>query len=229
MADENYEHWADGPSSNSSAGSSSARSRAVAGYTIHNGLRKFSYEPTNQDKNGPKADDAKSQKSKSSKSSKCKCAPPPKPKQEVEPAPAPTQTIALQPSYYTTGGYPIMQYAPMAQQMTYSVPAFYGYPQAGVPMQICLPAVAPAVFKETQEKPRIKPKVKPEPLVWQGRSMAEVEEDNMKIAQREGVCDSRKVEPKGLADDQLVWCVETDGSHTLRYVEGGWEVGRNLC
>jgi len=216
MADEDYEHWADEPSSRSSAGSSSAPSAAATGYTIHNGLRKFSYSPTNQKKDEPKADDAKSQKSKSSKSSKCKCAPPPEPKQEIEPAPTPEQAVALQPSYYTMGGYPVMQYAPMAQQLAYSVPAFYGYPQAGVPMQICLPAITPAVPEVPKEKPKIKPKVKAEPLTWQGRSKAEVEEDNMKIAQREDVCDSRKVEPKGLADDQLVWCVETDGSHTLR-------------
>ena len=53
-------------------------------------------------------------------------------------------------------------------------------------------------------------------MKWQGRSKAEVEEDNMKIASREGAYDKRKIAPVGMKDDQMMWVVELDGSHTLR-------------
>ena len=62
-----------------------------------------------------------------------------------------------------------------------------------------------------------KPK-KPELRKWQGRTKAEVEEDNMKIAKAQGANEQRKVEPVGLNADQMVWCVELDGNPTLRYV-----------
>jgi hypothetical protein len=51
---------------------------------------------------------------------------------------------------------------------------------------------------------------------WQGRTKAEVEEDNLKIAADEKVCEKRKVVPVGLAGDQMCWVVEADGSYTLR-------------
>lgn len=53
---------------------------------------------------------------------------------------------------------------------------------------------------------------------WIGRTKAEVEEDNMKIAKREGATEKRKIAPVGVEDDQLFWVVELDDSHTLRYV-----------
>nr|OQO29603.1 hypothetical protein B0A51_01594 [Rachicladosporium sp. CCFEE 5018] len=52
--------------------------------------------------------------------------------------------------------------------------------------------------------------------IWLGRSKAEVEEDNKKIAAAEKAYDKRTVVPTGLADDQMCWVVETDKSHTLR-------------
>ena len=57
----------------------------------------------------------------------------------------------------------------------------------------------------------------PAPTKWQGRTRAEVDEDNMKIAAGHGAYDERKVEPKGLKPDQMVWVVEPDGAQTLRY------------
>lgn len=51
---------------------------------------------------------------------------------------------------------------------------------------------------------------------WQGRTKAEVEEDNQKIAADEKVWEKRKVVPTGLADDQMCWVVEADGAYTLR-------------
>jgi hypothetical protein len=58
----------------------------------------------------------------------------------------------------------------------------------------------------------------PQPNTWQGRTKAQVEEDNMKFAKSEGVWDKRKVAPIGLADEQMCWVIELDGSHTLRLV-----------
>lgn len=51
---------------------------------------------------------------------------------------------------------------------------------------------------------------------WQGRTKAEVEEDNLKIAADEKVWEKRKVVPVGLANDQMCWVVEADGQFTLR-------------
>ncbi|KAK6442172.1 hypothetical protein LTR95_001581 [Oleoguttula sp. CCFEE 5521] len=52
--------------------------------------------------------------------------------------------------------------------------------------------------------------------VWLGRSKAEVEEDNKKIAAAEKAYDKGTMVPIGLPDDQMCWVVETDKSHTLR-------------
>ena len=105
-------------------------------------------------------------------------------------------------------------------QMAYPAPAYYGYPMAGAnqgtAMPYCPPGYttvyAPAAAPVVEEKP----KKKKSPRKWQGRTKAEVEEDNMKIAQREGAYAARKVEPVGLNEDQMVWVVEVDGTHTLR-------------
>lgn len=51
---------------------------------------------------------------------------------------------------------------------------------------------------------------------WQGRTRAEVEEDNLKIAADEKVWEKRKVVPVGLANDQMCWVVEADNGYTLR-------------
>lgn len=54
---------------------------------------------------------------------------------------------------------------------------------------------------------------------WMGRTQAQVEEDNMKIAKREGVSEPRKVQPIGVKETQLFWVVElNDETPTLRYV-----------
>lgn len=76
---------------------------------------------------------------------------------------------------------------------------------------IYVPAAATAPPVEEKERPK-----KPEVRKWQGRTKAEVEEDNMKIAKAEGACDARQVEPIGLKADQMVWIIEEDGSPTLR-------------
>lgn len=58
----------------------------------------------------------------------------------------------------------------------------------------------------------------PQANVYLGRTTAQVEEDNMKIAAREGAYGKRKVAPVDVKDDQMCWVVEIDGSHSLRYV-----------
>nr|OQO28717.1 hypothetical protein B0A51_02960 [Rachicladosporium sp. CCFEE 5018] len=52
--------------------------------------------------------------------------------------------------------------------------------------------------------------------VWLGRTKAEVEDDNKKIAAVEKAYDKRTMVPTGLPDDQMCWVVENDKSHTLR-------------
>ena len=51
---------------------------------------------------------------------------------------------------------------------------------------------------------------------WLGRTKAQVDEDNQKIAMRTGVWRPNEMAPNKPADDQQFWCVEVDGSHTLR-------------
>lgn len=72
---------------------------------------------------------------------------------------------------------------------------------------------ATAVAAVAVEEPK-----QPQPNVWKGRTKAEVAEDNMKYAKTEGSWDKRKIAPVGLADDQMCWVIELDGSHTLRSV-----------
>lgn len=193
---DDYEHFPD-DSTQLSAPS------AVSGYDSHNGLRQFEYQPANgvkkkEDKESPKV-----------------APPPPAVYQPVQPP-----QYQAQPVQY------IHSYSPYAPHMAYPAPAYYGYPQGGMPMcppgyapvYVPAPATAPAKDeKEEKKKEEKKPKKeKAEVKKWQGRTKAEVEEDNMKVANEEGAYDARKVEPVGLKADQMVWVVEGDGSHSLR-------------
>ena len=51
---------------------------------------------------------------------------------------------------------------------------------------------------------------------WVGRTRAQVEEDNLKIAERENVYKYNAMKPVGAAPDQLFWVLEIDGATTLR-------------
>jgi hypothetical protein len=193
-----YEHWPDDETQLSAPS-------AVSGYDSLNGYHEFQYIPANQEK---------------------KQAEPPKVVQPVpqyyyQPA-APIQTPQAQ------APAPFPQYFNPYSPYAYPAPAYYGFPATGAfggampampygqfprgytPVYVPAPARAPPA-----EKKGDKPK-KPEIRKWQGRTKAEVEEDNMKIAKAEGACDARKVEPVGLKADQMVWVVEGDGSPTLR-------------
>lgn len=52
--------------------------------------------------------------------------------------------------------------------------------------------------------------------LWVGRTKAQVKEDDLRIALREGVYQPNEMKPKDAKHDQLFWCVELDGSNTLR-------------
>ncbi|KAK5120853.1 hypothetical protein LTR85_005920 [Meristemomyces frigidus] len=127
------------------------------------------------------------------------------PKTQPYPRPQVIYQYAQQPQMMAA--YPPMQYT-YAQPgaFAYPAPAYYGYPQPAMPQP--QPVYQPARV-EAEKLAKLKANK------WQGRSKAEVEEDNMKIASKEGAYDKRKVVPQ-VNDDQMMWVVETDGSHTLR-------------
>ncbi|KAF2768748.1 hypothetical protein EJ03DRAFT_328052 [Teratosphaeria nubilosa] len=200
-SDDGYQHWGDDGDFLKSAPAS------VAGYDTHNGLRSHLYEPAYDDDDKStivSVKTAKTEKSKKAESPKSAPAPPPQP-----------QVVYALPPHYQ---YPqMMTYPPGAMQYTYAAPpqqfyhpmppqpGYYGYHPGMMPVPMVVPAPAP--------KPEYKP---PKAAKWQGRTKKQVEEDNMKIAAREGACEKRKVKPVGVKEEQMMWCVETDGSTTLR-------------
>jgi len=52
--------------------------------------------------------------------------------------------------------------------------------------------------------------------LWVGRTKAQVDEDNIKVAMRENVYKYDAMKPKDAKPDQLFWVVELDQSTTLR-------------
>ena len=129
---------------------------------------------------------------------------------KVQPYPQP-QVIYFYPQAQQMAYYPTQQYTyQQSGMMAYPAPAYYGYaPKQAMPMPMqAQPVPATYVYKPAYSAPK--------PKEWKGRTKAEVDEDNMKIAAKEGAYDKRKVVPVGMKDDQMMWCVETDGSHTLR-------------
>ena len=186
---EDYEHWPDDSSLYEIS------TVAASGYDSYNGLRSHMYNPAaDVEKKEATPEPPKAQPV----TYVCASAP--------QPASQPPQKLQ-----YVT--YPQMHYG--YPQMAYPAPAYYGFPYPGQAAPQGFPGygypVCQPVAAAVEEK-----KKAPELKAWQGRTKAEVQEDNMKIAASEGVYNARKVEPKGLKEDQMVWCVETDGSHTLR-------------
>ncbi|KAF2841159.1 hypothetical protein M501DRAFT_917251, partial [Patellaria atrata CBS 101060] len=100
---------------------------------------------------------------------------------------------------------PFAQQAPQPHTPTVAAPQYpgtgphgylYGYP----------PTFAPAINPSGDTKHNH----------WYGRSKAEVQEDNRKIATATGVYEFNELVPKDPTDDQQFWVVELDGSHVLR-------------
>ena len=193
-----YEHWPDDATQITSVSS-------ISGYNSYNGLREFTYQPAN------------SEAKKAEPPAAAQAQPVPyvfqPPVAQPAAPPAPPAYAAPAPQFY--GGYGYSAYVP---HMAYPTPGYYGYPGGDMPYcppgytPVYHPAAPPAEEKKKEEKKAKKPELRK----WQGRTKAEVEEDNMKIAKEEGAWDKRKVEPVGLATDQMVWCVEVDGGPTLR-------------
>ncbi len=213
-----YEHWPD-----DSTIISSTTATVISGYDKFNGLRECEYEPANDDK--PAAKPAPKANEKKVKVKKIEIPPAPE-----FPAPASQQQVqyAPPPQYVQYAYPPQMPYSCFPSYMA-PAPAYYGLPAPQMQMQspyglppgyVLAPVPVGAVAAEEEMKegpPKKEKKVKKaEPMKWQGRTKAEVEEDNMKIAAKEGVYEKRVVEPVGLEDDQPVWVVLGDGSTTLR-------------
>ena len=116
---------------------------------------------------------------------------------------------------------PFMTYPPMQQYtyaqppgtVPYGVPAYYPYPQQAMP---AMPGFPPFAYPPAAAYVYQPPYTAPQPTEWKGRTKAEVDEDNMKIAAKEDAYGKRKIQPVGVKDDQMFWVVELDGSHTLR-------------
>ncbi|KAK4501886.1 hypothetical protein PRZ48_007695 [Zasmidium cellare] len=177
---------------------------------------------------------------------------PPAPPSDNPPAPeAPKFSPAL-PPHFTQQPQPLY-YAHQPSAMTYPQPQYYSHPPQGYyPPQYPQPAYytygapapappaptpAPAmaappanyhVYQPAGTEPKAVPGA-PQANVWLGRSKEQVEEDNMKIAKKEGAYDKRKMAPVGVKDDQFFWVVELDGKTTLREfrfikeIKGEWK------
>lgn len=132
---------------------------------------------------------------------------PPVPSPKAQPAQViycqqPTQMVAYPPMQYT--------YAPMA----YPGQAYYAYPIQQAPVQQ-QPMPGYQVYQPAYSAPAPQEQ-KVKSIPWGGRTKKQVDDDNQIIAKVQGVNDKRKVAPVDVKDDQMMWCVETDGSHTLR-------------
>ncbi|KAI6861989.1 hypothetical protein KC343_g15694 [Hortaea werneckii] len=116
---------------------------------------------------------------------------------------------------------PFMTYPPMQQYtyaqppgtVPYGVPAYYPYPPQAMP---AMPGFPPFAYPPAAAYVYQPPYTAPQPTEWKGRTKAEVDEDNMKIAAKEDAYGKRKIQPIGVKDDEMFWVVELDGSHTLR-------------
>lgn len=172
---------------------------AATGYDTHNGLRMRSYQPAT----------VPSTKAASPSPS---LSPPPSPEKSIK-----ATVLTEIPVQYA---YPAPEPVKMATHT-------HAYVSAPAPATVAPAAVAPsaktAAPKVSEPVPNTfvyQPTFSEKPAEaankWQGRTKAEVEEDNTKIAADEKVWEKRKVVPTGLADDQMCWVVETDAGYTLR-------------
>ncbi|TKA29475.1 hypothetical protein B0A50_03488 [Salinomyces thailandicus] len=219
-SEDDYQHWPDDESVLERPPS------AAPGYDSHNGFRSHFYGPP-----APKSvvsvasTKASSKASKISKASKAVTA-----KVATEdPSAAATPRILPYPHPYVNYSYPLYQpqqgfmaYPPMQQYpyaqppatVSYGVPPYFNYPQQMMPQpapeqqQQAMYQPAAYVYQPTYSAPQ--------PVEWKGRTKAEVDEDNMKIAAKEDVYAKRKVQPVDVKEDQMFWVVELDGTHTLR-------------
>lgn len=142
-------------------------------------------------------------------------------------SPQPPPVVSYpQPIYY---GYPPQGMTHPGQQQYYShtVPMAMQPGPAAYPGYFASPVMAPAAapvaitgnehyYIPIQQAPKA---AEPAPTAndWNGRTKAQVEEDNMKLAKSENVYAPRELVPK-MEEHQLVWVIELDKTRTLRYV-----------
>jgi hypothetical protein len=102
---------------------------------------------------------------------------------------------------------------PNMPTMTYG--AFpIGMPTTAIPVAYAMPTYPIPVHASTASDTS---SATPKPYrTWVGRTKKQVDEDNAKIAHKEGVYKPNAMMPKDASPDQLFWCIEPDDSNTLR-------------
>jgi len=98
--------------------------------------------------------------------------------------------------------------------MTYS-PFPFTMPATAIPVAYAMPTYPVPVQAETASNTS-SPKSKPDQRIWVGRTKKQVDEDNARIAHKEGVYKPNEMVPKDASPDQLFWCIEPDDTTTLR-------------
>ena len=117
----------------------------------------------------------------------------------------PTIEKAAPPPSAPAAKMPAMTYSPFPFAMpTTAIPVAYAMPTYPVPVQ------AETASSTSSSKP------KPDQRIWVGRTKKQVDEDNAKIAHKEGVYKPNEMIPKDASPDQLFWCIEPDDTNTLR-------------
>ncbi|TKX26823.1 hypothetical protein C1H76_0978 [Elsinoe australis] len=99
--------------------------------------------------------------------------------------------------------------APGYQQYQCYPTAYDRFVAAGAPQPAPAPAAAPAIESTEKEDAASE-------NFWIGRTRAQVDEDNIKIAAKENVFKYDAMKPAGAVADALFWVVELDGRTTLR-------------
>ncbi|GAM83970.1 hypothetical protein ANO11243_019600 [Dothideomycetidae sp. 11243] len=113
--------------------------------------------------------------------------------------------------------YPMATFQPPGYQQYYCYPD--GVAVAGAAHGAAEPAAAAASPAPAAPAPAKAPEPKADgnaKKTWLGRSKAQVDEDNLKIAVREDVYKYDAMKPVGAAPDKMFWVVELDGRTTLR-------------
>ncbi|KAK1090418.1 hypothetical protein LTR48_008332, partial [Friedmanniomyces endolithicus] len=155
---------------------------AAPGYDSHNGLRSHIYHP------------AASQ-------------PPPAPS-SPKVAPVPHIIYYQQPpTPQQAFAYPTAQYTYATQPVGYPAPAYYAY--GAQPIAMPPPQPQPPKQEQVANYHVYQPAYSGEPPqqqgnLWVGRTKAQVDEDNMKLAATEGAWDKRNVVPTGVEEDQMM-------------------------
>jgi hypothetical protein len=211
---------------------------ASPGYDNNNGLRMRTYQPATATVVAAPSVAPSSIAPPSTKAASPPPSPPPSPEKTV-------QAAVLTTDFAVQYAYPPQEPVKMATHtQTYlSVPAPATVapatvasatvapasvaPASGAPASVAPASVAPsakaAAPKASEPVPNTHvyiPKFTEKPAEaaheWLGRTKAQVDDDNTKLAADEKVWEKRKVIPTGLPDDQMCWVVEADAGYTLR-------------